>query len=45
MGAAANTPDMINVLADHGAHVQGSKALNQAAMYRRVCNVERLLQL
>ena len=47
LGAAARrpTPDMLNLLVQFGARLQGSHALRQAAQYRRICNARRLLEL
>jgi hypothetical protein len=44
--AASNpTPDMLNLLVQHGARLQGSHALREAAQYRRINNMKRLLEL
>ncbi|KAH8656102.1 ankyrin repeat-containing domain protein [Tricladium varicosporioides] len=44
--AAANpTSDMLNLLVQYGARLQGSHALRQAAQYRRIGNMKRLLEL
>jgi len=47
LGAAARhmNPDLLNLLIEHGALLQGSQALRQAAEYRRICNAQRLLEL
>ena len=47
LGAAArhSTPDMLNLLIEHGARLQGSHALRQAAEYWRIHNIKRLLEL
>jgi ankyrin repeat protein len=47
LGAAAIQPalDMLNLLIQFGARLQGSHALRQAAQYRRICNARRLLEL
>lgn len=43
--ARAQKPDMIDLFIKHGARIQGSNALQDAAAYRRICNAERLLEL
>ncbi|KAN0098923.1 ankyrin repeat protein [Hyaloscypha variabilis] len=47
LGAAARlpTPDMLNLLIQFGARLQGSHALRQAAQFRQICNARRLLEL
>jgi ankyrin repeat protein len=47
LGCAASspTPDMLNLLVQHGARLQGSHALREATQYRRINNTKRLLEL
>ena len=43
--ACSSTPDMLNLLVQHGARLRGSQALRQAAQCCRVNNAKRLLEL